>query len=196
MIRVLQSVISGHYLPRPWRRKRNSTFCAPEPSALPYFFRPRAIVIDLKSDQYFMGEALRQAQRAYLANEVPVGAVIVRDSHIIARSHNQVETLKDATAHAEMLALTQAESSLGDWRLTDCDLYVTKEPCPMCAGAIVHARIGRVVYGARDPRWGAAGSVLDVFAAPELNHRVECEGGLMADDSSERLRRFFAERRA
>src|SRR6516162_2785370 len=107
-------------------------------------------MIDLHSDDYFMGEALRQAAKAYEKDEVPVGAVIVRDGKIIARAYNQVEVLNDATAHAEMLALTQAESAIGDWRLTDCDLYVTKEPCPMCAGAIVHVRLRRVIFGCPD----------------------------------------------
>lgn len=114
-------------------------------------------VIDLHSDQYFMGEALRQAQRAYLKQEVPVGAVVVHEGRVIARAYNQVETLKDATAHAEMLSLTQAEEAIGDWRLTDCDLYVTKEPCPMCAGAIMHCRIRRVVFGCRDEKGGGGG---------------------------------------
>ena len=105
-------------------------------------------MIDLHSDDYFMGEALRQAAKAYERGEVPVGAVVVREGRIIARASNQVELLKDATAHAEMLALTQAENAVGDWRLTDCTLYVTKEPCPMCAGAIVHTRLARVVWHA------------------------------------------------
>ena len=107
-------------------------------------------LIDLHSDAHFMGEALRQALRAYECGEVPVGAVIVRGGRVIARSFNQVEILKDATAHAEMLAITQAENAVGDWRLNDCTLYVTKEPCPMCAGAAVHARLGRVVFGCPD----------------------------------------------
>src|SRR5271163_2579278 len=107
-------------------------------------------IIDLQSDDYFMGEAVRQAIRAYEAEEVPVGAVVVREGRIIARAFNQVELLKDATAHAEMLAVTQAEEASGDWRLTDCTLYVTKEPCPMCAGAVVHTRLARVVFGAGD----------------------------------------------
>src|SRR5690349_13046659 len=120
-------------------------------------------IIDLQSDHYFMGEALRQAARAYEAEEVPVGAVVVREGRIIARAYNQVELLKDATAHAEMLALTQAEELTGDWRLTDCALYVTKEPCPMCAGAVVHVRLARVVYGVTDPKAGAAGSALNLL---------------------------------
>src|SRR6266480_3837781 len=128
-------------------------------------------MIDPPNDEYFMREALRQAQKAYEANEVPVGAVVVRGGHIIARASNQVELLKDATAHADMLALTQAEAALGDWRLTDCTLYVTKEPCPMCAGAIVHTRLARVVFGASDVKAGAAGSVINLLQFPSLNHR-------------------------
>src|SRR5215469_9682945 len=114
-------------------------------------------VIDLHSDEHFMREALRQAARAYEAGEVPVGAVIVREGRIVARAFNQVELLKDATAHAEMLAITQAEDVAGDWGLTVCTLYVTKEPCPMCEGAVVHVRLARVVFGAADPKGGAAG---------------------------------------
>src|SRR6266550_4923251 len=120
-------------------------------------------------DEYFMREALRQAQKGYAADEVPVGAVVVRGGKIIARSHNQVELLKDATAHAEMLALTQAEEAIGDWRLNDCMLYVSKEPCPMCAGAIVHVRLARVVFGVSDPKAGAAGSALNLLQFPTLN---------------------------
>src|SRR5881397_2071209 len=129
-------------------------------------------------DAAFMREALRQAQKAYEADEVPVGAVVVREGRIIARAYNQVELLNDATAHAEMLALTQAEAAVGDWRLTDCDLYVTKEPCPMCAGAIVHVRLARVVYGAADPKAGAAGSAMNLLQFPTLNHRCEITGGV------------------
>src|SRR6478609_6374059 len=109
-------------------------------------------IIDLYSDTYFMGEALRQARRAWEQEEVPIGAVIVRQGQVIARAFNQVETLKDATAHAEMLAITQAESVIGDWRLNECELYVTKEPCPMCAGAIVHVRFARVIFGCPSPK--------------------------------------------
>src|SRR5256884_3308965 len=107
-----------------------------------------------------MGEALRLAVRAYEAEETPVGAVVVRGGRIIARAFNQVEMLKDATAHAEMLAITQAEAAVGDWRLNDCDLYVTKEPCAMCAGALVHVRMRRVIFGCADPRGGAAGGIM------------------------------------
>src|SRR6059058_205706 len=126
-------------------------------------------IIDLQSDHYFMGEALRQATKAYEAEEVPVGAVVVRNGRIIARAWNQVELLKDATAHAEMLAITQAEAAVGDWRLNDCDLYATKEPCPMCAGAIIHARIRRVIFGCSDIRAGAAGTVMNLLQHKALN---------------------------
>jgi tRNA(adenine34) deaminase len=152
-------------------------------------------VIDLHSDDFFMGEALRQAARAQEAGEVPVGAVIVREGRIIARAFNQVETLKDATAHAEMLALTQAEEVAGDWRLTDCTLYVTKEPCPMCAGAMVHTRLARVVFGAADPKSGAGGGAMNLLQCPALNHRCEITGGVRAAECRARLQSFFAERR-
>jgi tRNA(adenine34) deaminase len=152
-------------------------------------------VIDLHSDDFFMGEALRQAAKAGEADEVPVGAVIVREGKIIARAFNQVETLKDATAHAEMLALTQAENAAGDWRLTDCTLYVTKEPCPMCAGAVVHTRLARVVFGAADPKGGAAGSALNLLQFPTLNHRCEITGGVREVECRALLRNFFAKQR-
>jgi tRNA(adenine34) deaminase len=152
-------------------------------------------VIDLHSDDFFMGDALRQAAKANEAGEVPVGAVIVREGRIIARAFNQVELLKDATAHAEMLALTQAEEIVGDWRLTDCVLYVTKEPCPMCAGAIVHTRVSRVVFGASDPKSGAAGSAMNLLHCPALNHRCEITGGVRAMECRALLQKFFARRR-
>ena len=153
-------------------------------------------IIDLQSDHYFMGEALRQAARAYEADEVPIGAVVVREGRIIARAFNQVELLKDATAHAEMLALTQAEEAVGDWRLTDCTLYVTKEPCPMCAGAAVHARLRRVIFGCEDVRGGAAGSVLNLLQMPQLNHRCDVNSGVLAQECSELLQEFFRGKRA
>ena len=152
-------------------------------------------IIDLQSDAHFMGEALRQAARAYEAEEVPVGAVIVRAGRIIARASNQVELLKDATAHAEMLALTQAQGAVGDWRLTDCTLYVTKEPCPMCAGAIVHTRLARVVFGAGDPKGGAAGGALNLLQFPTLNHRCEITSGVRLEECRALLKSFFAEQR-
>jgi tRNA(adenine34) deaminase len=154
-----------------------------------------APIIDSHSDDHFMREALRQAARACEAGEVPVGAVVVREGRIIARAFNQVEQLKDATAHAEMLALTQAESAVGDWRLTDCTLYVTKEPCPMCAGAIVHTRVARVVFGAGDPKGGAAGGVMNLLQFPTLNHRCEITGGVREADCREILQQFFKQQR-
>jgi tRNA(adenine34) deaminase len=157
---------------------------------------PDQPVIDLHSDHFFMGEALRQAARAWEAEEVPVGAVIVREGRIIARAFNQVELLRDATAHAEMLAITQAEEALGDWRLNECTLYVTKEPCPMCAGAIVHARVGRVVFGASDPKAGAAGSALNLLQFPTFNHRCEVTQGLREPECRALLQNFFADKRA
>ena len=128
-------------------------------------------LIDLQSDEYFMQDAIRQAVKAYEADEVPVGAVIVRNGRVIARAWNQVEMLKDATAHAEMLALTAAEVAVGDWRLNDCTLYVTKEPCPMCAGALVHCRLARVVFGAPDPKGGAAGGAICALEPPAPSTR-------------------------
>jgi tRNA(adenine34) deaminase len=152
-------------------------------------------IIDLHSDDYFMGEALRQAAKAFEKEEVPVGAVIVREGKIIARAFNQVELLKDATAHAEMLALTQAEEAVGDWRLTDCTLYVTKEPCPMCAGAIVHTRLARVVFGVSDPKGGAAGGAMNLLQFPTLNHRCAITSGVRAGECRALLQNFFAGQR-
>ncbi len=153
-------------------------------------------MIDLHSDAFFMGEALRVARRAAKAGEVPVGAVIVLDGRVLARAANQVETLQDATAHAEILAIGQASAALGGWRLSGCDLYVTKEPCPMCAGAIVHARLRRVVFGASDSKGGAAGGLLNLLQMPQLNHRCEIVPGVMQDECRDLLRGFFLERRS
>lgn len=152
-------------------------------------------IIDLHSDHYFMGEALRQALKAYEAGEVPVGAVIVRQGRIIARASNQVELLKDATAHAEMLAITQAEERLGDWRLNECTIYVTKEPCPMCAGAMVHVRFERVVFGVADAKGGAAGSALNLLRFPTLNHQAQITAGVREAECRDLLRSFFQEQR-
>ena len=152
-------------------------------------------MIDLHSDEYFMGEALRQAAKAFEREEVPVGAVVVRAGKIIARAFNQVEELKDATAHAEMLALTQAENAVGDWRLTDCTLYVTKEPCPMCAGAIVHTRLQRVVFGAGDAKGGAAGGALNLLQFPTLNHHCEITSGVRLEECRSLLKTFFQDQR-
>ena len=142
-----------------------------------------------------MREALRQALKGFKAGEVPVGAIVVRAGKIVGRAHNQVELLKDATAHAEMLALTQAEAGVGDWRLTDCDLYVTKEPCAMCAGALVHTRIRRVIFGCTDPSAGAAGSVINLLQMPTLNHRCDIAAGVLESECSAILKDFFRERR-
>ena len=152
-------------------------------------------MLELLPDEYFMREALRQAQKAHAGNEVPVGAVIVRDSKIIARAYNQVELLKDATAHAEMLALTAAEATVGDWRLTDCHVYVTKEPCAMCAGALVHTRIQRVIFGCADPSAGAAGSMINLLQMPAFNHRCEITSGVLQKECAAILQDFFRKRR-
>ncbi len=153
-------------------------------------------IIDLHSDSHFMGEALRQAYRAWESDEVPVGAVVVREGMVIARAHNQVEMLQDATAHAEMLAITQAESVVGAWRLSDCELYVTKEPCPMCAGAMVHARVKRVIFGCPSAKDGAAGGLMNLLQHPGLNHQCEITSGVRQDECAQMLQAFFRERRA
>jgi len=148
-------------------------------------------MLEALPDEYFMREALRQGQKAYAAGEVPVGAVVVREDKIIGRAHNQVELLKDATAHAEMLALTQAEAAIGDWRLTDCDLYVTKEPCAMCAGALVHTRIRRVIFGCADPSAGAAGSTMNLLQMQSFNHRCQVTSGFLQKECAAILQDFF-----
>lgn len=142
-----------------------------------------------------MQDAIRQAVKAYEADEVPVGAVVVREGAVIARAWNQVELLKDATAHAEMIALTAAEAAVGDWRLTGCTLYVTKEPCPMCAGALIHCRIDRVVFGAADPKGGAAGGAMNLLQFPTLNHACEITSNVMEPDCRSLLQTFFKEKR-
>jgi len=142
-----------------------------------------------------MREALRQAGRALKAEEVPIGAVVVHEGNIIGRAWNQVEMLKDATAHAEMLALTQAQSAFGDWRLNECDLYVTKEPCPMCAGAIMHCRIRRVIFGCPDPKGGAAGGFWNLLQSSNLNHQSEVTSGVLGDECVTLLKSFFKEAR-
>jgi len=142
-----------------------------------------------------MREALRMAAKAREANEVPVGAVVVREGKIIGRAYNQVELLKDATAHAEMLAVTQAEAAVGDWRLFDCDLYVTKEPCAMCAGALVHVRVRRVIFGCADVRGGAAGSVMNLLQQTAFNHQCEITAGVLEKECATILREFFQKQR-
>jgi len=149
-----------------------------------------------RTDESFMRDALRQAAKAYEAEEVPIGAVVVRAGGIIARAYNQVELLKDATAHAEMLALTQAEAAVGDWRLVDCDLYVTKEPCVMCAGAIVHVRIRRLIFGCADPKSGAAGGMTNLLQHPALNHHCEITSGVLQSECAAILQDFFQKNRA
>jgi tRNA(adenine34) deaminase len=152
-------------------------------------------LIDQPTDESFMREALRLAQKAFGQEEVPVGAVVVRDGRIIGRAFNQVELLKDATAHAEMVAITQAEAAVGDWRLNDCDLYVTKEPCAMCAGALVHVRMRRVIFGCADPRSGAAGGTINLLQLPGLNHHCEITSGVLAEQCGALLQDFFKARR-
>jgi len=151
------------------------------------FFMPR--------QAHYMREALNLAQEARGKDEVPVGAVIVHDNIIIARAHNQVETLKDPTAHAEMIALTQATATLGQKWLYTCDLYVTLEPCCMCAGALVLARLRGVYIGAMDPKTGACGSVFDIACSKHLNHRLEVRTGMLAEESRDLLQAFFAQKR-
>jgi tRNA(adenine34) deaminase len=146
-------------------------------------------------DEYFRRLALREAERALEHDDVPIGAVIVHEGEVLAAARNERELRKDPTAHAEVLALREASARLGTWRLLDTILYVTLEPCAMCAGAIVLGRVPRVIYAADDPKAGAAGSVLDVLSEPRLNHRPAVDGGLLAGEAAEMLRAFFASRR-
>jgi tRNA(adenine34) deaminase len=139
--------------------------------------------------------ALREAARALEHDDIPVGAVVVRDGEVIGAGHNEREIRDDPTAHAEMIALREAARALGNWRVLDSVLYVTLEPCAMCAGAIVLARVPRAVFGTTDPKAGAAGSVLDVLAEPRLNHRPQVESGLLAQECADLLRAFFASKR-
>ncbi len=146
-------------------------------------------------DEYFMRLALREAERAMEHDDVPIGAVVVHEGEVLATGRNEREERQDPTAHAEVLALRAAAEKLGSWRVLDSVLYVTLEPCAMCAGAIVLARVPRVVFGAWDPKAGAAGSVLDILAEPRLNHRPEVSGGLLAEECGALLSSFFAGRR-
>jgi tRNA(adenine34) deaminase len=146
-------------------------------------------------DEYFMRLALREATRALDHDDVPIGALVVRDGEVIGTGHNEREVRADPTAHAEMIALREAARAIGSWRVLDAVLYVTLEPCAMCAGAIVLARVPRVVFAATDPKAGAAGSVFDILAEPRLNHRPQVAGGLLAEESADLLRTFFAPRR-
>ncbi|GGI54625.1 tRNA-specific adenosine deaminase [Oxalicibacterium solurbis] len=146
-------------------------------------------------DAIWMRQALDQARNAWALGEVPVGAVVVRDGEVIATGFNQPIGNHDPTAHAEIMALRAAATILGNYRLPGCELFVTLEPCAMCAGAMMHARLARVVYGATDPKTGACGSIVDLFAHEKLNHHTELVGGVLADDCGALLREFFAERR-
>jgi tRNA(adenine34) deaminase len=146
-------------------------------------------------DARWMAEAIAEARAAQAHGDVPIGCVVVRHDEIIGRGHNEREAREDPTAHAEILALREAAAALGSWRVLDSTLYVTLEPCAMCAGAIVLGRVGRVVYGCDDPKAGAAGSVLDVLAEPRLNHRPAVTGGVLEEECAELLRAFFRARR-
>jgi len=150
---------------------------------------------DAGVDLHWMRRALALADQGAAAGEVPVGAVLVRDGEALGAGWNAPVGSSDPTAHAEIMALRVAAAAAGNYRLPGTTLYATMEPCPMCAGAIVHARVARLVYAARDDRWGAVESVFQLLDTPRLNHRVECEGGLLAEESADRLKKFFAERR-
>ena len=157
--------------------------------------RPRTASDELHSDELWMEEALRCAQRALEAGDVPVGAVVLRDDRIVGRGWNRNIADHDPTAHAEVIALREAGATVGNHRLEDCALFVTIEPCAMCAGALVHARVKRLVYGADDPKAGAVHSVMQVLNHPQLNHRIEVRRGVLAGRSSEVLQTFFRSRR-
>ncbi len=146
-------------------------------------------------DELFMKEALKEAQKAYEINEVPIGAIIVRNGEIVGRGYNQKETMKDATLHAEISAIKDACVNLRGWRLPGCTMYVTLEPCPMCAGALVNSRIERLVIGARDLKTGACGSVLNIVQMEKLNHQINVQFGVLEEDCSNILKTFFAELR-
>ena len=148
-----------------------------------------------KTDQEFMRFALAEAQKAYDVGEVPIGAILVFQNQIISRAYNQVESLKDATAHAEMLCLKKAAEKMGNWRLLDCTLYCTLEPCLMCAGAMILSRVKTLVWGAPDLRHGAGGSLMDVFAINHPIHQLEIRQGILKDESASLLKKFFQERR-
>jgi len=146
-------------------------------------------------DEIFMMEALKEAKKAYEIKEVPIGAVIVRNGEVVGRGFNQKETLKDATLHAEISAIKDACKNLGGWRLPGCTMYVTLEPCPMCAGALVNARIERLVIGTRDLKTGACGSVINIVQMEKLNHQIDVQYGILEEECSHMLKEFFAELR-
>ena len=156
---------------------------------------PIPLPLSIHSDEYFMKQALCEAELAFEEDEVPVGAVVVLDNRIIGRAHNQREQLQDPTAHAEILALTQAAEAVGTWRLSGANIYVTLEPCPMCAGALVNARVDRLVFGVTDQKSGACGTLWNLVQSEKLNHRMEVSGGLMADQCLEILQGFFRRKR-
>ena len=169
------------------RDRRGSTVAEAAAKQMSERFFPR--------DDYFMRLALREAERALEHEDVPIGAVVVRAGEVVAAAHNERELRQDPVAHAEIIALREAARVAGTWRVLDAVIYVTLEPCAMCAGAIVLARVPRLVYGATDPKAGACGSVLDVVGEPRLNHRPEVAGGLLAEESGELLSEFFTSRR-
>ena len=150
---------------------------------------------DMTADEKFMRAAIKEALKTAGTDDVPVGAVIVRDGKIIARGRNVKEARRDATAHAEMLALLRAQKKLNDWRLLDCTLYVTLEPCAMCAGAVINCRLDRLVFGAYDKRFGCCGTLCNLPADPRFNHRAAVEGGVLEQDCAELLRKFFKDKR-
>ena len=147
------------------------------------------------NDEFFMKEALREAQKAFEKDEVPIGAVAVFKNQIIGRGHNQTERLKDPTAHAEILAITAAANALNSWRLIDVEMFATVEPCIMCAGALVLARVKRIIFGARDEKFGGCGSVFNIVHEPKLNHRIEITEGMLGDQATSLMKSFFERRR-
>ena len=152
-------------------------------------------MLERRSDESWMREALNEARRAAAEDEVPVGAVVVKDGRLLGRAHNQREMLRDPTAHAEMVAITQAAEAVGSWRLDGATIFVTLEPCPMCAGALVNARMGRLVYGADDPKAGACGSLMDLVNDARLNHRLPVTRGVLGAECGAILKEFFRARR-
>ncbi len=147
------------------------------------------------NDQYYMNEALKEAQKAFQEDEVPIGAVAVYKNQIIGRGHNQIERLQDPTAHAEIIAVTVAANALSSWRLEEVIIYTTIEPCIMCAGALVHARVKRIVFGARDEKFGGCGSIFNVVQEKKLNHRIEIVEGVMTDEAAGLMKSFFEKKR-
>ena len=149
----------------------------------------------MNNDEYFMKEALKEAQKAYEADEVPIGAVAVYKNQIIGRGHNRTEHLHDPTAHAEIIAITAAANALGSWRLENVDIYTTVEPCIMCAGALVLARVKRIIFGARDEKFGGCGSVFNIVNEQKLNHQIEVVEGLLKEQAVSLMKRFFEKKR-